>query len=358
MSDSAGIPCLWMRGGTSKAAVFLATDLPSDETARNDLLLRLMGSPDLRQIDGIGGGDPLCSKVAILAPPTRDDADVDYLFLQVFVDQPRVTAAQPCGNILAAVGPAAIERGLVAAQDGQTVLRIHMRNTGEVAQATVQTPGGQVSYCGSARIDGVPRTHAPVQLLFDKIAGAVCGTMLPTGQPSDRIAGIACTLIDHGMPVVLLRAADLGVSGQERPDTLEAMDGLGARVEALRLQAGPLMGLGDVKDQSIPKIALLAAPTHGGTIATRFFIPHRVHMSIGVLAAVSVAAGCVIPGTVAHALAERPEGNCFQIEHPAGKIEIVLEHDGPKIRAAGFLRTARKLMDGLVFPAPVRPDTE
>lgn len=354
MSEDGGIPCLWMRGGTSKAAMFLASDLPSDDMARDTLLLRIMGSPDPRQIDGIGGGDPLCSKVAVLSPPSRADADVDYLFLQVFVDQPRVTAAQPCGNILAAVGPAAIERGLVAAQDGETALRIHMCNTGEIAQATVQTPGGRVRYDGRAQIDGVPASHAPVQLLFNNIAGAVCGAMLPTGHPLDEIDGVACTLIDHGMPVVLIRAADLGLSGQESPDALEAMDSIKALIESIRLQAGPLMGLGDVRDKSIPKMALLAPPAGGGVIATRFFIPHQVHKGIGVLAAVSVAAGCVTPGSIAQPLAALPQGGSFQIEHPTGMTEVLLERDGTQIRAAGFLRTARKLMDGQVFPAPER----
>lgn len=354
MSDDAGIPCLWMRGGTSKAAVFLASDLPTDEAERDKLLLRIMGSPDPRQIDGIGGGDPLSSKVAILSAPSRADADVDYLFLQVFVDQPHVTAAQPCGNVLAAVGPAAIERGLVAAQNGETALRVHMCNTGEIAQAIVQTPGGRVRYDGSAEIDGVPASHAPVQLLFENIAGAVCGAMLPTGQPSDVIDGVACTLIDHGMPVVLLRAADLGLSGQESPNALKGMDRLKAQIESIRLQAGPLMGLSDVREKSIPKIALLAPPAGGGTISTRFFIPHQVHKGIGVLAAVSVAAGCVTPGSIAHPLAALPQSGGFQIEHPTGMTEVFLEREGAQIRAAGFLRTARKLMDGRVFPAPER----
>ena len=354
MAAEPGIPCLWMRGGTSKAAVFLASDLPSDEMARDRLLLRIMGSPDPRQIDGIGGGDPLSSKVAILSPPSRNDADIDYLFLQVFVDQPRVTAAQPCGNILAAVGPAALERGLVTAQDGVTVLRIHTRNTGEVAQAVIQTPARRVTYDGCAEIDGVPAAHAPVQLVFQNIAGAVCGAMLPTGQPSDMIDGVACTLIDHGMPVVLMRAADFGLSGQESPETLESMDDLKAQIEGIRRQAGPMMGLDNVQAQSIPKMALLAPPSFGGAIATRFFIPHRVHKGLGVLAAVSVAAGCVTPGSIAHPLAQLPQNDSFRIEHPSGMTEILLEREGPHIHAAGFLRTARKLMDGLVFPAPER----
>lgn len=352
MSAEQGIPCLWMRGGTSKAAVFLASDLPPDDTARDRLLLRIMGSPDPRQIDGIGGGDPLSSKVAILSPPSRPDADVDYLFLQVFVDKARVTETQPCGNILAAVGPAAIERALVPAQDGETALRIHMRNTGEIAQAIVQTPARCVSYEGSSRIDGVPGAHAAVRLVFRNIAGTVCGAMLPSGHACDRIDGIACTLIDHGMPVVLLAATDLGISGQEPPEALEAMDDLKARIESIRLQAGSMMGLGDVSAQSIPKMALLSAPAQGGVIATRFFIPHHVHRSIGALAAVSVAAGCVLPGSVAQPLAVLPQKAQFGVEHPSGITEILLEGDGAEIHAAGFVRTARKLMDGRVFPAP------
>jgi 4-oxalomesaconate tautomerase len=346
---SEGIRCLWMRGGTSKAAVFLEADLPKDAVARDSVLLRIMGSPDPRQIDGIGGGDSLSSKVAILAPPSRPDADVDYLFLQVFVDHPRISAAQPCGNILSAVGPAAIELGLVTAQQGETALRIHMRNTGEIALAHIQTPEGRVVYEGAARIDGVPGTHAPVRLIFENIAGAVCGAVLPSGRAADMIEGVECTLIDHGMPVVILRASDLGLSGQESPSALDAMSDLKARLEAIRLQAGPLMGLSDVAASSVPKMVLVSPPIAGGVIATRSFIPHSVHSGIGVLAAVSVAAGCVIPGSTAHALAVQPADGCFRIEHPTGQTEILLDHTGPEIRSAGFLRTARKLMDGLVF---------
>ncbi|MCC5961552.1 MAG: 4-oxalomesaconate tautomerase [Rhodobacteraceae bacterium] len=347
-----GIPCLWMRGGTSRAAVFLAADLPADPGARDALLLRVMGSPDPRQIDGIGGGDPLSSKVAVLGPPTRPDADVDYLFLQVFVDAPRVTAAQPCGNILAAVGPAAIELGLAQAQEGETRLRIHMCNTGEIAQASVQTPGGRITYDGSAQIDGVPGAHAPVRLMFENIAGAVCGALFPSGRVRDVITDVPCTLIDHGMPVVVMRADDLGLTGQEPPEMLEGMADLKARVEAIRLAAGPMMGLGDVAEKSIPKMTLVAPPIAGGVIATRSFIPHRVHDGIGVLAAVSVAVACTTPGSAAEGLAHVPEDEAFRIEHPSGQMPVLLQRDGGGIRAAGFLRTARKLMAGHVFPAP------
>lgn len=352
MSDG-GIPCLWMRGGTSKGAYFLASDLPADPAARDALLLRIMGSPDPRQIDGIGGADPLTSKVAVLAPSSRPDADVDYLFLQVFVDRPLVSDAQACGNILAGVGPAAIERGLVAAQDGVTPVRIHMLNTSEVAVAQVRTPGGRVSYAGDAAIDGVPGTAAPVPLMFQNIAGSMCGALLPTGNALDVIGGVDCTLIDNGMPCVILRADGLGITGQESREALDGDAALKARLEAIRLQAGPLMNLGDVADKSVPKMTLISVAVSGGAISTRSFIPHRCHASIGVFAAVSVATACTLNGSAAAALAQIPADGRFLIEHPSGAAEVLIEQDASgAVIGAGTLRTARKLMDGLVFPAP------
>ncbi|MDK3072576.1 4-oxalomesaconate tautomerase [Sedimentitalea sp. JM2-8] len=349
--DTDGIPCLWMRGGTSKGAYFLASDLPPERAAIDDLLLRVMGSPDPRQIDGIGGADPLTSKVAILSPPSRDDADVDYLFLQVFVEQARVSDAQGCGNILAGVGPAAIERGLVCVTDRETVVRIHMRNTGEVASARISTPDGRVRYDGSARIDGVPGTHAPIPLMFENLAGSMCGALLPTGNPVDVIDGVACTLIDNGMPCVILRATDLGVTGREDRETLDADDGLKARLEKIRLKAGPLMNLGDVTEKSVPKMTLVAPPNAGGVIATRSFIPHRCHATIGVFAAVSVATACVLESGPAAETAALPDDRIFVIEHPSGATEVLVERDeAGRVLRAGTLRTARKLFDGRVFP--------
>ena len=346
-----GIPCLWMRGGTSKGAYLLARDLPADPAARNELLLRLMGSPDPRQIDGLGGADPLTSKVAILSPPTRPDADVDYLFLQVFVDQALVSDAQGCGNILAAVGPAAIERGLVPARDGETPVRIHMVNSGEVALARVQTPGGRVRYSGAAAIDGVPGTAAPVALMFQHIAGSMCGALLPTGQAVDRIDGVDCTLIDNGMPCVVMAASDFGLTGQESREALEADGTLKARIEAIRRQAGLLMTLGDVAEKSVPKMTLVSPPAQGGTVATRSFIPHRAHAGIGVFAAVSVATACALPDSPAGRMARLPADGRFLIEHPTGAAEVLVDigPDG-RVIGAGALRTARKLMDGLAFP--------
>lgn len=347
-----GIPCLWMRGGSSKGAYFLASDLPSDPVLRDALLLRIMGSPDPHQIDGIGGADPLTSKVAILSPPSRADADVDYLFLQVFVDQALVSDAQACGNILAGVAPAAIERGLVKAQQAQTEVRIHMLNTSEVSTAIVQTPQGHVSYRGNAAIDGVPGTAAPIALMFANIAGSMTGQLLPTGQAVDVIEGVECTLIDNGMPIVVMRASDFGLTGQEPRDVLDADAKLKARIESIRLIAGPMMNLGDVRDKSVPKMTLVSAPQQGGVINTRSFIPHRCHASIGVFAAVSVATACTLPDSPASALAQIPADDSFLIEHPTGSAKVLIQRDAAgQVIGAGTMRTARKLMDGLVFPA-------
>ncbi len=343
---------MWMRGGTSKGGYFLAEDLPADPADRDAILLRIMGSPDARQIDGLGGADPLTSKVAVVRRSARPGVDVDYLFLQVFVDRPVVTDAQNCGNILAGVGPFAIERGLVAAAEGRTEVRIHMENTDQAAVATVETPGGRVRYDGTARIDGVPGTAAPVPIVFEDTAGSSCGALLPTGRPVDEIDGVAVTMIDNGMPVVVLAATDLGVTGQETPAELEANAELRRRLETIRLAAGPLMNLGDVTDKSVPKMTLVSAARAGGAIATRTFIPHRCHSSIGVLGAVSVASACLLPEGPAAGLACIPAGQekTLSIEHPTGEMSVVATMDGDEVRRVAVLRTARKLFDGMVFP--------
>ncbi|QKV17894.1 4-oxalomesaconate tautomerase [Oricola thermophila] len=350
MSD--GVRCMWMRGGTSKGGYFLAEDLPADTAERDAFLLRVMGSPDPRQIDGMGGGDPLTSKVAIVRKSERDGADVDYLFLQVFVDQAIVTDAQNCGNILAGVGPFAIERGLVAAQDGTTDVRIYMENTGQLAIATVSTPGGKVNYEGDARIDGVPGTSAPQPIIFEDTAGSSCGALLPTGNESDTIDGVEVTMIDNGMPCVILAAEAMGITGQETPQELEANEELRARLEAIRLKAGPLMNLGDVKEKSVPKMTMVSSARNGGCISTRTFIPHRCHKAIGVLGAVSVGTACLLKAGPAARLANIPDGNpkTLSVEHPTGEFSVVATLDGDgNVESAGVLRTARKLMDGFVF---------
>jgi 4-oxalomesaconate tautomerase len=350
MSD--GIRAMWMRGGTSKGGYFLADDLPSDPAARDALLLRIMGSPDPRQIDGLGGADPLTSKVAVVRRSARAGADVDYLFLQVFVDRPVVTDAQNCGNILAGVGPYAIERGLVAPRGDTTEVRIFMENTGQIATATVETPGGRVRYNGAARIDGVPGTAAPIPIVFQDTAGSTCGALLPTGRAADRIDGVEATLIDNGMPCVILAAADFGLAGDEPPAVLDANAALKSRLESLRRAAGPMMNLGDVTDASVPKMVLVSPPRAGGAILTRSFIPHVCHKAIGVLGAVSTGTACLLPDGPAARLARRPAGNpvALSIEHPTGEFTVLatLGPDG-EVVSAGVLRTARKLADGCVF---------
>lgn len=354
-----------MRGGTSKGLVFLADDLPPDVAERDDFLLRAMGSPDLRQIDGVGGADPLTSKVAVVSRSQHPGADVDYLFLQVVVDEARVDPNQNCGNMLAAVGPFAIERGLVSAAGAKTPVRIHMVNTGALATAWISTPGGRPTYAGDARIDGVPGTAAPIPIDFHDVAGSSCGALLPTGSTRDVIAGVEVTCIDNGMPVVLLRAADLDVTGYETPEALEANAELKARVEAVRLAAGPLMKLGDVRAKNVPKMTLIAPPRAGGAVSTRTFIPHRVHKTIGVLGAVSVATACALPGSVADGIArlhQRSGGSAgpisLDVEHPGGfftvEIEATVEAGGLRVSRSALLRTARKLMDGTVLAGPKR----
>lgn len=351
-----GIPCTLMRGGTSKGPFFLASSLPAEVQVRDRVLLAVMGSPDLRQIDGLGGADSLTSKVAVIGPSTRPDADVDYLFLQVVVNEPRVDSSQNCGNMLAAVGPFAIEKGLVPAGGERTRVRIHMVNTQSIAVAEVQTPGGEVQYHGNASIDGVPGTAAPILLDFLDIAGSSCGALLPTGNARDLIQGVPTTLIDNGMPVAVMRASDLGKTGAESPGELEDDRALKERVEAIRLEAGRRMNLGDVTRKNVPKMCLVSAPMKGGTISTRNFIPHVVHKAIGVFGAVSVATACVVPGAVTAGIAQvggAGRSRRLDVEHPTGffTVEMDYETEGGliQVQRAALLRTARKLMTGETF---------
>lgn len=340
---------MWMRGGTSKGGFFLAADLPAD---RDAFLLRVMGSPDPRQIDGMGGADPLTSKVAVVSKSAREGVDVDYLFLQIFVDTGVVSDAQNCGNMLAGVGPFAVERGLIDATGDETRVAIFMVNTGQIAVATIRTPGGMPSYDGEARIDGVPGTAAPIPLEFRDTAGSSCGALLPTGNAVDVIEGVTCTLIDNGMPCVVFKASDVGATGYEDRDTLDADTALKARIEAIRLKAGPMMNLGDVSGKSVPKMMLVAPPAHGGAVTVRSFIPHRAHATIGVLGAVSVATACLIEDSPAAQVSDIPEGNpkTLSVEHSTGEMSIVLHMDeDAEVSSVALLRTARKLMDGVVF---------
>ena len=350
------IPATLMRGGTSRGLYIDRAELPHDTDTRDAVLLAIMGSPDIRQIDGVGGAHPLTSKVAVLSLSSRADADIDYLFLQVAVDSATVSDGQNCGNILAGVGAWAIEQGWVQARDQQTRVRIHMLNSASVAEATIQTPARNVSYCGDAAIDGVPGTAAPVALNFLDVAGSSCGSLLPTGRAMDVVDGIELTCIDNGMPVVLIRAADVGLSGYEDPAVLESNAQLKSRLESIRRAIGPRMNLGDVSTKTVPKMCLIARPEKNGSICTRSFIPHRVHEAIGVLGAVSVATACVLPGTVADDMAivcMLNQSIDVDVEHPTGSFRVCLEvekrADGISVTRSALIRTTRKLFRGDVY---------
>jgi 4-oxalomesaconate tautomerase len=354
------IPCILMRGGSSKGPYFRLSDLPEDRDVRARVLLAAMGSPDLRQIDGIGGADPLTSKVAMVAPSQRPETDVDYHFAQVAIERALVDTGPSCGNMLAGVGPFAIETGMVRPAGPETVVRIHEVNTGSRIEATVQTPDGRVRYDGDTAIAGVPGTAAPIRLDFTDIAGAKTGRMLPTGRPREEIDGISVTLIDVAMPIMVLRAAEVGKSGHERRDELDADAGFFERIERLRREAGRRMGMGDVSESVMPKVAILAAPRAGGHVAARYFVPHRTHAAMAVTGGICLAACAMLEGSVADGLAERPEGDdrLIRVEHPSGEIGITLKTEGTGSRMhvvkGGVLRTARKLMAGEVFvPASV-----
>lgn len=346
------VPCMLMRGGTSKGAYFLADDLPAEPALRDDLLLRIMGSPDDRQIDGLGGAHPLTSKVAVISPSADPQADVDYHFLQVAVDRAAVSDRQNCGNILVGVGPFAVERGIVTAGERESSVRIRMVNTGDYATATFPTPGGRVDYTGDAEISGVPGTAAAVVIEFPPGAGA----LLPTGNAVDVIEGVEVTCVNNGMPTVLITATSLRVTGYEPPRDLEEDVALADRLRTVRLAAGRLMGLGDVSDATVPKLTLLAPPRDGGAVTARTFIPVRCHTSIGVLGAASVAAGLRIDGSVGAGIAEiDPGSDRVRIEHPTGFLDIesslAVTPDGlPSARRTAVVRTARKIFDGTVFP--------
>ncbi len=350
------VPATLMRGGTSRGLYIRAGALPADTRIRDRVLLAAMGSPDKLQIDGIGGAHPLTSKVAIVTPSQSADADVDYLFLQVAVDSELVSDSQNCGNILAGVGPFAIQEGMVPAKPERTDVRIRLLNSDGLAVARVETPDCAVTYDGDTVIDGVPGTAAPVTLDFKNLSGSTCRDLLPTGNTRDLIQGVEVTCIDNGMPVVVIRANDLGVSGHESPGELEANQTLCSSLEAIRVQAGVLMHLGDVSAKTVPKMSLVAAPRHGGIICTRTFIPHRVHESIGVFAAVSVATACLVDTSVAASLVPAPVGGALvHLEHPSGSIgvEIEIERVGEEVRVtrSALLRTARMIMQGKIFVA-------
>ena len=346
------IPCVLMRGGTSRGPVFLANHLPSNPALRDELLLKLMGSGHELEIDGIGGGSPQTSKVAIVSTSSHPDADVDYLFVQVMVAQRRVDTAPNCGNMLCAIGPFAIEHGLVNAATPVTRVRIRNVNTNTLIDSEVLTPNGRVRYEGDTSIDGVPGTAAPIKLTFLDAAGAKTGRLLPTGQVRDRFDGVEVTCIDMAMPMVLMHAAALGKTGYESPAELDADSELLARLESIRLQAGRAMGLGDVSQMVIPKPVLLSSPRNGGSLNTRYFMPHSCHRALAATGAIGLASACALPGSVAHDLAPVNGPTLVKLEHAGGQIEVSLEpaaDDSPEAMRASLIRTARRLFTGDVY---------
>jgi 2-methylaconitate cis-trans-isomerase PrpF len=349
------IPCTLIRGGTSKGAFFLASDLPAQESVRDRVLLAALGSPDPRQVDGIGGADPLTSKVAIVGPSSHPEADVDFLFAQVAVDRATVDTSVSCGNLVSGVGPFAIEAGLVRARDPETCVRVHAVNTGALVEVVVQTPGRRVQYHGDAAIDGVPGTAAPVLLGYGDVAGAKTGALLPTGSARDRIGEIEVTCLDAAVPLVVIPAASVGLTGAETPHQVNSDADLLAQLELLRRLAARRMGLGDVRDKVMPKLALISAPAGGRGIRSRYFMPHACHAAHAVTGAIAVACCAVLEGSVADGLAcvGRSTREQVAVEHPGGSlsIELELERRGAalEIRRAALLRTARPLFRGRVL---------
>ena len=363
-SAQTGIPCLLMRGGTSKGPFFNEADLPSDTATRDRVLLAAMGSPDKRQIDGLGGAHPLTSKVGIVRKSKVPGVDLDFLFAQLQPDKDTVDTTPNCGNMLAAVVPFALETGMVKAQGDQSTFRVLTLNTDMQCDISVETKGGLVQYEGTARIDGAPGTSAPVVINFLNTAGSVCDGLLPTGHVKDTLtvtgAGfepftLDVTCIDNGMPLVMFKASDVGRTGYESVAEMNADTELKTKIEALRLQVSRLMGLGDVSQKNYPKMTLIAPPQNGGAITTRSFIPHVCHDAIGVLAAVTVGTACVLEGSVCDGVAEMPSGLAknVSVEHPTGEFSVALQTEpaldlpgGQLVKQAALLRTARLLMRG------------
>ena len=349
------VPCVLMRGGTSRGPYFLASDLPADPQRRDAVLLNVMGSPHALQVDGIGGSNTLTSKVAIVSRSEQDGADVDYLFAQVSVTEAFVDTKPNCGNMLAGVGPFAIQAGLVRAGDPTTKLRIFNVNTQTLIEAIIQTPGGEVQYSGETRIDGVTDPAAPIKLTFLDAPGAVTGKLLPTGNLLDRIQDVEASCIDMAMPVVIMAAEALGKTGQESPQELDADRALMQRIESIRLEAGKRMGMGDVSRLVVPKPVLVSKPRRGGGIASRYFTPHACHHAHAVTGALAVGTAAVLPGTVANRYVEPRgfSGGTLGIEHPAGRIDVDLVTDcsgaAPVVERASFVRTARRIFEGHVY---------
>ncbi|MEL7470801.1 MAG: 4-oxalomesaconate tautomerase [Pseudomonadota bacterium] len=349
------IPFLFMRGGTSRGPFFDRSYLPEDPDDLAAILIKAVGSGHPLNIDGIGGGAAVTTKVAMLSPSDDDWADIDYFFAQVSVEDRLVDYKPTCGNMLTAIGPAAIEMGMIEPGNETTEIRIRAVNTGAEVVSVVQTPGGMVEYQGDTAIDGVPGTAAPVQLNFRKVAGGATGHLLPTGNLRDEIDGIDVTCMDVAMPVVMARADAFGLTGHETREELDADTGFFARMEALRLKAGAAMGMGDVANSVTPKFALLARAQDAGSFAARYFMPWQTHPTLAVTGAQCIAACALAPGSIADGLWDRTNAApaALKIEHPSGLLDVVIDFsndaDGFHVASAGLTRTARKLAAGHVF---------
>ncbi|MEY3380910.1 MAG: 4-oxalomesaconate tautomerase [Hylemonella sp.] len=344
------IPCVLMRAGTSRGPFFLKEWLPQDPELRDQALIGAIGASDPLQLDGLGGNSTLNSKVAIVSRSSKSDCDLDYLFAQVGVGRPSVDTRPNCGNMLAGVAPFAIEQGLITAQDGTTTVRIHNVNTGAKIEATVQTPGRQVSYEGNTRIDGVAGTAAPVLLNFLDAWGAVTGKLFPTGQRIETINGVEVTCIDAAMPLMIVRASGLGLTGREKPSELDSKVELMQKIEAMRLEAGRRMGLGDVSNSVVPKPVIVSPGDTDDSIVSRYFTPHSCHASHAVTGAIGVSTAFALPGTVASGIARASGHHMLSVVHPQGQIsvEVALLGEGSQavVNRAALVRTARKIFTG------------
>ena len=359
------IPFFFMRGGTSRGPYFNAADLPENREDISRILLQVIGAGHPLNIDGIGGGNQVTNKVAILSRSNDEETDIDYLFAQVSVTDQLVDFKPTCGNILSGVGPAAIEMGLMPASDSVTKVRIKLVNTGALVEARVQTPGGIVCYEGNTSIDGVPGTAARIDLQFMDVVGSVTGHLLPTGNLRDCFDDVEVTCMDVAMPIVIARADAFGLSGYETVEQLESNTDFMARMQAIRLAAGAAMGMGDVSSSVTPKFALFAPAKRGGTIAARYFMPWQAHPSMAVTGAQCLASCAVLPGSIAEGLLVQPTKRpaTITIEHPSGMIDVIVDYSfdyrgddvgnvgGFALRSAGIVRTARKLAAGNLFTA-------
>ena len=348
------IPYIFMRGGTSRGPYFNRADLPEDLDHLAKVLLAVIGSGHKLNIDGIGGGAAVTTKVAMLSRSNDDWADIDYFFAQVSVEERLVDFKPTCGNILSGVGPAALEMGLIAPTGDVTDIKIHAVNTGARVVAQVQTPGGKLEYSGSAEIAGVPGAAAPIALNFMGVVGSSTGALLPTGNVRDTFGGIEVTCMDVAMPLVIARAADFGLSGYETAEELDNNRDFFAKMEAIRIEAGAAMGMGDVTKSVTPKFGLLAPAKNGGTIATRYFMPWNTHPTMAVTGAQCLASCALTPGTVSDGLLDRPTTGPAEVilEHASGNIDVLVDfstEDGFTLKSAGLIRTARKLADGNVY---------